>query len=87
MLVIGASATLQVIRRSGPDVDAPAEIASITLRLGSEANQRGVLRFDGAWTALYVRWIGDAGFGGEWTSGVTIPEATGSFCASRTVAP
>ena len=53
----------------------------ITLRLGSAANRRDVLRFDGGFMALYVRWIEEGGFGGAWASGVTGRESEGYFCA------
>jgi hypothetical protein len=66
------------------DTADPAATASVTLRFGSQANRSDIIRFDGAYTALYVRWIHDAGFGGEWASGITAPEAKGEFCALRT---
>ncbi len=56
---------------------------AIVLRLGADANRRGVVRFDGGYTALYVRATGAAGFAGGWASGVTGPEAEGHFCAVR----
>lgn len=63
---------------SGPDA-----VNSVTFRFGSHANQAGLLLFDGAYTALYVRWIDRDAFGGDWASGVQGPEASGSFCAVR----
>ena len=63
---------------TGPSGDRP-----VTLRLGSQANRSDMIRFDGAYTALYVRWIDRDAFGGEWASGVQGPEASGSFCAVR----
>ncbi len=65
------------------DASDPARVRSVTLRIGSQANRSDLLRFDGAFTALYVRWIDDDGFGGDWGSGVTGPEVTGTFCAVR----
>ncbi len=56
----------------------------LTLRFGSEANRRDVVRFDGAFTALYVHASDAAGFVGTWASGVGAPEAKGYFCAVRT---
>jgi len=56
---------------------------AIVLRLGADANRRGVVRFDGGYTALYVRATGAAGFAGGWASGVTGPDAEGHFCAVR----
>lgn len=61
----------------------PEQIDGVTLRLGSQANRSDIIRFDGAFTALYVRWIERDAFGGEWASGVQGPEASGSFCAVR----
>ncbi|MFQ5702445.1 MAG: hypothetical protein ACE5HT_00310 [Gemmatimonadales bacterium] len=56
---------------------------TITLRLGSAANERGVLRFDGGFTVLYVRKMDRAGFAGGWASGVRDKQAEGFFCAYR----
>jgi hypothetical protein len=61
----------------------PEQIDGVTLRLGSQANRSDIIRFDGAFTALYVRWIERDAFGGDWASGVQGPEASGSFCAVR----
>jgi hypothetical protein len=61
----------------------PRRIRSLTIRLGSHANRNDVVAFDGAYTALYVRWIGQDEFGGDWASGVQGPETTGEFCAVR----
>jgi hypothetical protein len=55
----------------------------ITLRLGSEANRREVTRFDGGYTALYVREISGDRFAGEWASGVGRTQTRGHFCATR----
>ncbi|MBA3345375.1 MAG: hypothetical protein H0T44_08760 [Gemmatimonadales bacterium] len=59
---------------------APAEIM---LRLGSEANRRGVRRFDGGYTVLQLREITDRGFAGSWRSGAPQPRSGGFFCAWR----
>jgi hypothetical protein len=55
----------------------------ITLRVGSEANRRGVRRFDGSYTALQVQQITDRGFAGAWRSGVGLEESGGHFCAFK----
>jgi hypothetical protein len=55
----------------------------VLLRLGAEANQRDLLRFDGAYTVLRVREISADGFSGEWESGAPLPKAGGHFCAVR----
>lgn len=64
----------------------PVSLA-ITLRMGSEANRRGVTRFDGGYTALTVRAVSDGGFRGSWSSsvrsGLVVHEASGYFCAWR----
>jgi hypothetical protein len=54
----------------------------ITIRLGSEANRRGLTRFDGGYTALFVRQASTGGFAGNWASGVTGQLSSGHFCAS-----
>lgn len=54
----------------------------ITVRLGSEANRRGMTRFDGGYTALFVRQASTGGFAGNWASGVTGQLSSGDFCAS-----
>jgi hypothetical protein len=55
----------------------------VMLRLGSEANRRGVRRFDGAYTVLQVQQITDQGFAGIWRSGVGLEESGGHFCAAK----
>ena len=55
----------------------------ITVRLGSEANRRGVTRFDGGYTALFVRQASTTGFAGSWASGVTGRKSNGHFCAEK----
>jgi hypothetical protein len=54
---------------------------SILLRLGSEANRRDLVRFDGGYAVLNVLEISEASFGGTWTSGTRGPESQGFFCA------
>jgi hypothetical protein len=53
------------------------------LRLGSVANRRDVVRFDGGYTALRVRELNADGFAGSWESGTRTPSARGYFCATR----
>ncbi len=60
-----------------------AATPAITLRLGAQANQRDLVRFDGGYTALQVTWVAEGGFGGTWQSGVSGPEAGGYFCAEK----
>jgi hypothetical protein len=57
--------------------------AEITMRLGSDANRSGQIRFDGGYTALRVQKVGPHGFAGSWSSGVTGERAAGYFCATR----
>ena len=72
-----------VLVLADPVADRQSGDGPVTLRLGSQANRSDILRFDGAFTALYVRWIDRDAFGGDWASGVQGPEASGSFCAVR----
>ncbi len=57
----------------------------ITLRLGSNANRRDVVRYDGAYTVLRVRQSDEDGFAGSWRSGsgsgLDLSVTTGHFCA------
>lgn len=57
---------------------------SITIRLGSAANRRGMQPTDGASTALFVREMRAGGFAGSWrsTSNMGV-RAEGYFCAER----
>jgi hypothetical protein len=55
----------------------------IMVRVGSEANRRGVRRFDGAYTVLQVQQVTDQGFSGTWRSGVGVEESGGHFCAVK----
>jgi hypothetical protein len=71
-----------LIERHSPHAEAPAEIM---LRLGAEANRRGVVRYDGGYFALNVRTIDGAGFAGTWSSGGGGAGAEGYFCADRVV--
>ncbi len=55
----------------------------ITLRLGSQANRRDLVRYDGAYTVLRVKEIDKEGFAGSWRSGggLDLSVTTGYFCA------
>ena len=57
----------------------------ITLRLGSNANRRDVVRYDGPYTVLRVRKSDEDGFAGSWRSGsgsgLDLSVTTGHFCA------
>jgi hypothetical protein len=68
-----------VFQSSAPSVAG----SRIVLRLGSEANRRDVLRFDGAFTVLRVKQISADGFAGAWESGAPLPESGGHFCAKK----
>ena len=52
------------------------------LRIGSDANRRGVLRFDGGYFVLRVQQVDESGFAGSWTSGLLEVQAEGHFCAT-----
>lgn len=69
-----------VIERRPARPDAATEIM---LRLGAEANRRGVIRYDGGYFALNVRSITPEGFAGTWSSGGAGSSAEGYFCAER----
>lgn len=69
-----------VIERRPVRADAGTEIV---LRLGADANRRGVARYDGGYFALHVRAIEPDGFTGTWSSGSGISSARGYFCAER----
>jgi len=69
-----------VIERRPARADAGTEIM---LRLGADANRRGVARYDGGYFALNVRAIEADGFTGTWSSGSGMPSAHGYFCAER----
>jgi hypothetical protein len=62
---------------------APDVPPSLMLRLGADANRRGVVRFDGGHFALTVRRLDADGFAGTWSSGTGVGGATGYFCAER----
>lgn len=55
----------------------------VMLRVGSEANQWGLRRFDGGYTALQVRRVTAQGFAGTWQSGVGLEQSGGHFCAFK----
>jgi hypothetical protein len=56
---------------------------TVVLRLGSEANRRDAVRFDGGYTALRVHRLSGDSFAGTWTSGVQAQRSAGYFCAKR----
>lgn len=66
-----------------PGVTVLRQNSTITVRFGSEANRRGVQRFDGAFTALTVNWSSFGSFGGRWASGLQGPDMRGTYCAVR----
>ncbi|MCY3712748.1 MAG: hypothetical protein OXH02_05605 [Gemmatimonadetes bacterium] len=55
----------------------------ITLRLGSDANRRDLVRYEGTYTTLSVNRIDEGGFSGSWRSGggMGFTVTTGYFCA------
>ncbi|HEY7636933.1 MAG TPA: hypothetical protein VH763_15395 [Gemmatimonadales bacterium] len=70
------------------DPDLPGVLAiespsAVMLRLGTESNRPGVVRFDGGYTVLRVRRLHPDGFDGDWSSGASMPVASGYFCAVR----
>ena len=57
----------------------------IILRIGSEANRRDSVRYDGAYTVLEVQQIQKDGFAGRWRSGRRLSRTKGYFCALKLV--
>lgn len=55
----------------------------VLLRVGSDANRRGMRRFDGSYTVLEVQQVTEAGFAGTWRSGVGLEQSAGYFCAAK----
>lgn len=55
----------------------------IRLRLGSIANTRDLLTFDGGYTILTVQELDEDGFTGTWRSAAQGPLSEGWFCAQR----
>ena len=55
---------------------------SILLRLGSDANRRDLVRFDGGYAVLTVVEITEESFSGTWLSGARGPDSEGFFCAT-----
>ena len=55
---------------------------SILLRLGSDANRRDLVRFDGGYAVLTVVEITAESFRGTWSSGARGPGSAGFFCAT-----
>lgn len=56
---------------------------SILLRLGSDANRRDLVRFDGGYAVLTVVEVTAESFSGTWSSGARGPDSEGFFCATR----
>ena len=61
------------------------ERSIITLRLGSDANRKDLVRYDGEYTVLSVSSIDEDGFTGTWRSGGGLgwSTTTGYFCARK----
>jgi hypothetical protein len=56
---------------------------SILLRLGSDANRRDLVRFDGGYAVLTVVEITAESFSGTWSSGARRQDSEGFFCATQ----
>jgi hypothetical protein len=87
---VGAVDAYRVGDPASDDPDAPGVLViesdgsggrSILLRLGSDANRRDVVAFDGAYTVLTVRHMDSGGFAGSWRSATWDTRAEGYFCA------
>ena len=66
-----------------PGVLAIQRPGGVLLRVGSEANRRGVRRYDGGYTVLEVQQVDGQGFAGTWRSGLGLEESGGHFCAVK----
>ena len=82
---------VRVGRLSSEDPESPGVLViesetgagpSILLRLGSVANRRDLVRFDGGYAVLTVVEITEESFGGTWSSGARGPDSEGFFCAT-----
>jgi hypothetical protein len=56
---------------------------SAVMRIGQEAIRSDIVRFDGGYTALFLRQVSADAIRGGWASGVTTEDASGDFCAQR----
>lgn len=56
---------------------------SAVMRIGQEVIHSGLLRFDGGYTALYLRQASPSTIRGGWASGLNGEQSKGYFCADR----
>lgn len=73
-------------RRPGVSVwvtQGPTGSLSAVMRIGQEEIRGDLMRFDGGYTALYVRHASARGIYGGWASGITGEQVSGHFCAIR----
>ena len=61
----------------------PDGAVSAVMRIGQEALRSNLVRFDGGYTALFLRQVSANAIRGGWASGVTTETASGYFCAER----
>jgi len=62
---------------------ATATTLSAVMRIGQEEIQSDLVRFDGGYTALYLRQVSATAIRGGWASAVAGTAASGYFCAER----
>lgn len=62
---------------------APDGNVSAVMRIGQEAIRSNLLRFDGGYTALFLRQVSVNAIRGGWASGVSTEAVNGYFCAAR----
>ncbi|HEU0300427.1 MAG TPA: hypothetical protein VFR37_13250 [Longimicrobium sp.] len=67
-----------------PQAHGPTGAYEVSLRLGADANQGSLERFDGTYMSLFLTALSRDGFAGGWESGGGEPVAGGYFCAERT---
>jgi hypothetical protein len=65
--------------------EGPDSAVSAVLRIGQEPLRTDIVRFDGGYTALFLREVSSTRIRGGWTSAVSVrePAASGHFCAVR----
>ena len=61
----------------------PDGSVSAVMRIGQEAIRSNLLRFDGGYTALFLRQVSVNAIRGGWASGVSTETVSGYFCAER----
>lgn len=61
----------------------PDSSVSAVMRIGQEAIRSNLVKFDGGYTALFLRQVSVNAMRGGWASGVATEAVSGYFCAER----